>query len=128
MDSLEILIATEFPSFKINYDEHDGSHSFLITPVADELETLVSTGQNRSYGVLISYRVSGSKMSKNGVFKSLTAVSERLKRLVDNNVGYSPSGSYKWHNARIESIEYIKDEDTYFYANMLFNCESMEAR
>ena len=131
INSLEVLLKAEFPSFRINYDEHSAGQSFLILPQSDNIESLHSTGQNRTYSILIGYRLKdGGKYTKNGIFKALTAVSERVKRLVDNNVGYSPSSSYKWHNAQIESIEYIQDEEDsqYYYANLIFSCESMEVR
>ena len=64
-------------------------------------------------------------------FKELTNIIERVKRLFapDNNSDYSPSGTYKWHDGRITSIDYSRDEDSpeILRAILTFQCLSLEA-
>ena len=127
ISSLHTLIADEFP-IPVSFDEHEGNQSFLITPVDDSLITLISKGQAREYIVNISYQLqSGGNYTKNSV-KQVTEIAERMKRLIYNNTAYSPSSSYKWHDGRIESIVYSRDEDdpSLLGAVMQFNCASME--
>jgi len=47
-----------------------------------------------------------------------------LKRLIHNNSNYSPSGVYKFHDGKIEAVEYNQDEDDLdlWRANISFNC------
>ena len=120
--TLEVLLKAEFPSFKINYDEHSAGQSFLLLPSADNLEELGAIGQVRSYTVNVSYR---TKAENKKVYRVLSEVAERVRRLVDNNVVYS-SGS-TWFEAKIDSITY-EEEEGYFYANMIFICNVMDAR
>jgi hypothetical protein len=54
----------------------------------------------------------------------LTSTAEHLKRLIFNNSNYSPSGVYKFHDGKIEAVEYNQDEDDLdlWRANISFNC------
>jgi len=127
VDSLHNLIANEF-SIPIYFDEHEGNQSFLITPSDDTLITLISKGQSREYGLSISYQLeSGGNYTKNSV-KQVTEIAERMKRLIYNNTAYNPSSSYKWHDGRIESITYSRNEDdtTLLGVNLQFNCAVTE--
>ena len=58
----------------------------------------------------------------------LTSMAEHLKKLIFNNSNYSPSGDYKFHDGKVESIEYEQDEDDLdlWRANILFNCTVTE--
>ena len=47
IESLSSIIADEF-SIPILYDAHEGNQSFLITPIADELNELLTSGQTRN--------------------------------------------------------------------------------
>lgn len=124
IESLNTLLADEF-SIQIRYDEHKGNHSFLITPGEDELIELISKGQSRTYSILISYELtSGGEYTKNNV-KQVSEIAERVKRLIMNNVSYSPSDVYKWHDGRIETITYAR-ADGILSANMEFVCTSLE--
>ena len=124
IESLNTLLADEF-SIQIRYDEHKGNHSFLITPGEDELIELISMGQSRTYSILISYELtSGGEYTKNNV-KQVSEIAERVKRLIMNNVSYSPSDVYKWHDGRIETITYAR-ADGILSANMEFVCTSLE--
>jgi len=124
IESLNTLLADEF-SIPIRYDEHKGNHSFLITPGEDSLIDLISGGQSRTYSILISYELtSGGEYTKNNV-KQVSEIAERVKRLIMNNTAYSPSSAYKWHDGRIETITYSR-EDEILSANMEFVCTSLE--
>ena len=124
IESLNTLLADEF-SIQIRYDEHKGNHSFLITPGEDELIELISKGQSRIYSILISYELtSGGEYTKNHV-KQVSEIAERVKRLIMNNTAYTPSDVYKWHDGRIETITYSR-EDGILKANLEFNCTVTE--
>jgi len=110
ISSLHTLIADEF-SIPILFDEHEGNQSFLITPVSDSLIDFAANSQTRAYAVEISYQVQSSGDYTKNVVKQITEMTERLKRLLYNNSAYSPSDSYKWHDGRVQSIEYSRNED-----------------
>ena len=110
ISSLHTLIADEF-SIPILFDEHEGNQSFLITPVSDSLMDFAANSQTRAYAVEISYQVQSSGDYTKNVVKQITEMTERLKRLLYNNSAYSPSDSYKWHDGRVQSIEYSRNED-----------------
>ena len=129
MDSLEKLLEAEF-NLPVSWDEPKGNESFVLDPQGDALIELISQGQARTYTILISYF-----MNKPGKFENvkshLTKRAERVKRLFapDQNSAYSPSGTYKWHDARIAEIEYLEDEDNpeTKIANITFECSVTEA-
>ena len=129
MDSLEKLLEAEF-NLPVSWDEPKGTESFVLTPDGDALVDLISGGQTRTYTITIRY-----VMSKPGKFENvkthLTKRAERVKRLFapDNYSNYSPSGSYKWHDARISSIEYTQDEESpeIKQSDILFECTVQES-
>jgi len=124
IESLSSIIANEF-SIPINYDAHEGNQSFLITPVSDELEELLTSGQTRNVEISISYELQSSgNYTKNSV-ERITEIVERLKRLIHDNTAYSPSNTYKWHDGRIESVLY-SNEDDLLNAVLQFNCTVTE--
>ena len=124
IESLNTLLADEF-SIPIRYDEHKGNQSLLITPGEDSLIDLISGGQSRTYSILISYELtSGGEYTKNNV-KQVSEIAERVKRLIMNNTAYTPSDVYKWHDGRIETITYSR-EDGILKANLEFNCTVTE--
>jgi hypothetical protein len=110
IESLSSIIADEF-SIPIHYDAHEGNQSFLITPVSDELNELLTTAQVREYTVNIAYQVDLSGNYTKLTIKQVSEIAERVKRLIYNNKNYTVSGSRKFNNASVESIEYIRDED-----------------
>jgi hypothetical protein len=83
----------------------------LITPVSDELNELLTTAQVREYTVNIAYQVDLSGNYTKLTIKQVSEIAERVKRLIYNNKNYTVSGSRKFNNASVESIEYIRDED-----------------
>ena len=125
LDSLEKILEDEF-NLPVGY-KNIGNESISIMPQSDDLIELISNGQVRSYSILISY-----EMNKGGEFENnmdhLSKRAERRKRLIHNNTAYSPSSSYKFHDGRIESIEYEQDPDSpeILRANITFNCTVTE--
>jgi len=125
IESLQDIINTEFQVPVI--DEHRGNQSFVIDPQEDTLIEMISSGQSRNYEVDIVYT-----LIKGGGFRTvktqLTSTAEHLKRLIHNNTSYSPSGVYKYHDGRIETVTYEQDEDDLdlWRANLSFNCTVTE--
>jgi len=121
IESLQDIINKEFqiPVF----DEHRGNQSFVIDPLEDTLIEHFASGQSRNYDVDIVYT-----LMRGGGWRSvktqLTSTAEHLKRLIFNNSNYSPSGVYKFHDGKIETVEYNQDEDDLdlWRANISFNC------
>ena len=121
LESLQNIIRNEFKIPVI--DEHQGNQSFVIDFQEDTLIEYFASGQTRSYDIDIVYT-----LMRGGGFKSvktqLTTMAERTKRLISNNSHYQPSGVYKYHDGRIESVAYEQDEENLdlWRANMAFNC------
>ncbi len=127
VDALQGLLVNEF-NVSVYLDEHKGNQSFLLSPTADSLNEYAQNFQSRDYIVEIAYQLKvGGAFTKNSV-KQVSNVAERVKRLIYNNAAYSPSSVYKWHDGNIDSIEYIRDEDSpdLITAVMNFNCTSTE--
>ena len=127
IESLSSIIADEF-SMPIYYDAHEGNQSFLITPVSDELNETFTTAQLREYVVNITYQVDLGGNYTKLTLKTVSEVAERVKRLIYNNRNYEVSGSRKFNNANVGSIEYARDEDNPYLvsASMDVNVSVME--
>jgi len=126
IDSLQTIIADEF-NIQVYFDEHEGNQSFLITPAEDELEDSLTSGQIRHYTVSIEYQLqSAGNYTKNSM-KQVSAITERMKRLIHNNTAYSSSGNYVWHDGRIESTLFSRDDTGLSRAVMQFICTSTES-
>jgi|TARA_R100000049_G_C1914414_1_gene61023 hypothetical protein len=127
LDSIEKLLEDEFGGIPVGY-EAKGNECFILQPEEDTLVELLSSGQVRSYSVLIIY-----EMNKAGNMElnkdHMTNRAERVKRLIYNNSAYSPSSTYKFHDGSIESITYEIDEDDpeLKRANITFTCIVTEA-
>ena len=125
MDGVEKLIEDEFNVPVM--DTHAGNESIVLVPGEDSLITHISTGMVRNYALEIIYT-----MSSGGGFERikdhLTNRAERIKKLLFNYSSYSPSGTYFWHDGRIESIEYSQDEDEpdLWMATITFMCTITE--
>jgi len=125
LDSLEKILEDEF-NIPVGY-EAKGNECFILQPEEDVLVSLLSSGQSRSYSVLITY-----EMKKAGNMElnkdHLTARAERVKKLIHNNSAYNPSSTYKFHDGRTESIGYEIDEDDpeLKRATLTFNCTVTE--
>ena len=124
---LHSIIADEF-SIPIHFDAHEGNQSFLITPVSDELEDSLTSGQTRNCEVEISYQLTSSgNYTKNSV-KQVSEIAERLKRLLYNNRNYAVSGTTKFFNGIVNGINYERDEDNeeLLRSVLSFTCTTME--
>tara|TARA_R110002020_G_scaffold155722_1_gene336978 strand:- start:14951 stop:15382 length:432 start_codon:yes stop_codon:yes gene_type:complete len=123
VNSLYGLIADEF-SIPIYFNGHEGNQSFLITPDDDTLIEYAANSQTRTYALSISYQLLSPGDYNKNVIKQVTEVTERLKRLLFNNSAYSPSDSYKWHDGRVQSISYLRNEDdsSMVSSNTNFEC------
>ncbi|MFQ6609319.1 MAG: hypothetical protein ACE5D7_00825 [Fidelibacterota bacterium] len=98
------LMRAEFDE-PISFDGfEDESGSFYISPVSDDFLDDAAIAHVRRYTVQISYH---GKVT----FEHATKRAERLKRLLFNNLGYSVSGAYQWHDGEIDSVEYSEDEE-----------------
>ena len=127
IESLSSIIADEF-SMPIMYDSHEGNQSFLITPVSDDLEELLTSGQTRNVEVSISYELQRSGNYTKNSISQVSNVAERLKRLLYNNRNYAVSGITKYFNGSVENITYERDEDdnTLLRAITSFTCQTLE--
>jgi hypothetical protein len=125
IESLQDLIRKEFNIPVI--DEHRGNHSFVIDPQQDTFVQYLSSGQTRNYDIDIIYTLMRGGGYKN-VKTQLTSTAEHLNRLIHNNTSYSPSGVYKYHDGRIETVTYEQDEENLdvWRANLSFNCTVTE--
>ena len=127
INSLQTIIADEF-NIQVYFDEHEGNQSFLITPAEDELEDSLTSGQIRHYTVSIEYQMqSAGNYTKNSV-KQVSAITERMKRLLYNNRNYIVSGTTKFYNGIVENIVYERDEEdqSILRSNTSFTCATME--
>ena len=127
IENLHSIIADEF-SIPISFDAHEGNQSFLITPVSDELEDSLTSGQTRNCEVEISYQLASSgNYTKNSV-KQVSEIAERLKRLLYNNRNYAVSGTTKFFNGIVNGITYERDEDNdeLLRSILSFTCTTME--
>ena len=127
INNLHSIMADEF-SIPIYFDAHEGNQSFLITPVSDELEDSLTSGQTRNCEVEISYQLTSSgNYTKNSV-KQVSEIAERLKRLLYNNRNYAVSGTTKFFNGIVNGINYERDEDNeeLLRSVLSFTCTTME--
>jgi hypothetical protein len=127
INNLHSIMADEF-SIPIYFDAHEGNQSFLITPVSDELEDSLTSGQTRNCEVEISYQLTSSgNYTKNSV-KQVSEIAERLKRLLYNNRNYAVSGTTKFFNGIVNGINYERDEDNeeLLRSILSFTCTTME--
>ena len=127
INNLHSIMADEF-SMPIYFDAHEGNQSFLITPVSDELEESLTSGQIRNCEVEISYQLTSSgNYTKNSV-KQVSEIAERLKRLLYNNRNYAVSGTTKFYNGIVSGVTYERDEDDdgLLRSILSFTCTTME--
>ena len=125
LQSLEAIINCEF-SIPVYYDQHRGNHSFLITPVVDELVGHLHDGIERRYTIEIEYQITvGGTYNKNDI-KQISNNMERLKTVIFNNMSYSSGDA--WFDAGIDSIDYERDteESDILKAIATFNCTNIE--
>ena len=138
LDSLITLIKTEF-GMDVHLDpvfQNRSPRYFNLTLNSDELVSLFASGQVREYEIEIRYYVQiGGGFYKHTHFDEVSKTVERFKRLFapDNYASYSPSGTYKWHDGQITSINYQPDRETeeddsdLQITSITFQCNSLEA-
>jgi len=129
IDNLHSLIANEFSILiSLDVNEERPNQSFLLTPLSDLLIELLANGQTREYIIEINYQLTLSGNYTKNSYKQLTEIAERMKRLVHNNISYSPSGNYKWHNGRIVNVNFERSESDSTISNVImqFSCISTE--
>lgn len=125
--SLEYILVEEF-SIPVYLSEHKGNQSFLLLPNNDNLVDYGQNFQSRDYSIDIEYRLTiGGTFTRN-TFKQASNIAERVKKIITNNSAYSLDGDYKWQDGKVESIEYVKDDDddSTYLVRITFNCTSME--
>tara|TARA_R100000808_G_scaffold17235_1_gene38241 strand:+ start:270 stop:707 length:438 start_codon:yes stop_codon:yes gene_type:complete len=112
IDNLHTILADEF-NIAILYDDTSDrpNQSFLVTPVSDSLDEQLTTGSVREYTININYQIDfGGNYTKNSI-KQVSLVAERIKRLIKNNENYTVSSERQWHNAMVNNIEYLRNDD-----------------
>lgn len=114
LDPLWVLLRSDFPDIKIsmNLDYRWESESWFNLIVTDNTHYEHRTlGHIREYGVEIRYYQTWDADMDRGYFDKVIPVVEELKRLLEDNVNYQPSGTYKWNNLKIEDIDYDPDRE-----------------
>ena len=109
LSSLQELISAEFtqPVYYDNEYEQRGTNWFNLVPVTDELEEDFSNSHTRAYEVLIQYyRIVSGDRRKDSHIDTVSAIMERLKRLVRNNSDYRVDGEQRFFNGTIENVNY----------------------
>ena len=129
IDNLNTIIADEF-SIPVLFDgtAERGNQSFLVTPTEDELEESLVNGQVRHCTVSINYELTSAGNYTKNSMKQVSAITERLKRLLYNNRNYTVSGTSQFYNGLIDNIVYERDEDdpSILRSNTSFTCTTME--
>ena len=129
LDPLKALIVGEF-SQSVYFDNQyvsRGSNWFNIKPVSDVLLEDLASGTTRTYTIMIQYyRMISGEYGKDSHIDTVSAIVERLKRLIRNISSYS---SY-WVNGRIESVAYDFDvadlSPELVLVESIFNAEVLE--
>ena len=124
VDSLFTILADEF-HIPIYFDSHRGNQSFLIIPSNDSIIAPYNFGQDREYSLIIQYQLNSGGTYNRNTMKQITEISERVKRLIYNNVDYTVSNVYHWNNANISEITHAR-LDSILQTSMQFNCSSTE--
>jgi len=71
----------------------------------DLLESAAANGETRNYMVGCYYYVDVYKKHVQRDWETLLSDRvEHIKTIINTNISYAPSGTYKWHNASVESI------------------------
>lgn len=130
LDPLIDLLHTEFTKVPIHHDvefKPRGSFFLRMIPVSDSIVEQTTEDQIRNYSIVLRfYRKTPGRVDREDNFRQLMNFTDRLKRLIGNNSNYKPSNVYKWHDARISTINFQPDlednEARYQCADALFEC------
>jgi len=110
LDPLQALIVAEFAQ-SVYYDQEfvqRGSNWFNLQPVSDTLEEDLSSAHTRLYEVVIQYyRVVSGEYRKDTHIDAVSAITERLKRLIRNNTSHE---TY-FFNGKLNSINYTTEAE-----------------
>lgn len=113
IDSLEAILKNEFPQIPVVYGNQSalrGTQWFRLIPLTDTTEELEVDGESRRYALTLKYLVMiGGREDKATHVNRLTAMGEHVKRLLNNNRNYKPSGTYKYHNLLVNTVDYTAD-------------------
>jgi hypothetical protein len=125
LDGIEKLIEDEFDIPVM--DIHKGNESFVINPIEDTLEEMLSTAHIRNYDFSIIYTMVQGEVFVQ-IKDHLTNRAERLKRLLFNNTVYDDGADRIWYDGQVPSIIYSQSEDdpSMWIAEILFSCSTME--
>lgn len=117
--SNDIVQAKEFESDKLSRGEY-----FRYYLSEQPILARHSDGETRDYTLNCSWYFNTKHFDFKKTFDTLVSERiERLKRLLNNNKNYIPSGVYKWHNLKVEIDESfylgIEDEELEGYEHVL---------
>ena len=134
LDALTDIISTEFVGTPVYYEDPERFKSrsaqfFSLIPADSSMWQAYSGGSLREYQVFIRYYLRKPRLDnyRTNVFDFMADRGERLIRLLNNNTKYEDSinsfseidfnfnvladvfssiVTYRWHNGRIDSIDY----------------------
>ncbi|MAK37725.1 MAG: hypothetical protein CMC15_16315 [Flavobacteriaceae bacterium] len=129
LDPLKAIISAEFAQ-AVYFDNEfvdRGTNWFNLQPVSDTLLEDLAAAHTRSFEVVIQYyRAVSGEFKKDTHIDAVSAITERLKRLIRNNRAYSTN----WINGRLDSINYnVEAEDLspdIVLVEATFNAEVLE--
>ena len=114
LDPLWVLLRSDFPQTKItmNLDYRWEGEKWFNIIITDNTHSEHRTwGHIREYGIELRYYQTWDANMDRGYFDKAMTVVEEVKRLLEDNVNYSPSSVYKWHNLEIIDINYDPDRE-----------------
>lgn len=134
VDALQDLVAAEFTGTPVLYEKpetfrHRSTQFFSLIPGESSVLERYAGGSLREYEVFIRYYLKKPRLDnfKSNIFDFMSNIGERLIRLINNNNKYEDSRqsfseltdtfqtitdpfvsiiTYRWHNGRIETIDY----------------------
>tara|TARA_R110000744_G_scaffold326681_2_gene432470 strand:+ start:351 stop:785 length:435 start_codon:yes stop_codon:yes gene_type:complete len=108
LSPLEALLKAEFTqpvSYDVDYSQR-GTNWFNLRPVSDVVEEDLASGHIRQYEVTIQYyRVVSGQHRRDTHIDAVSAIMERLKRLIRNNTSYENF----FFNGQLSNINYQAD-------------------
>jgi hypothetical protein len=132
LDGLKKIISTEFNKMPIYNDfpfMNRGGSMFLNIVIEDDVdEESFTQGKLRKIDVAIRLYQSLQGLQEHNKNKSIqNRYAERIRALIEQNSNYTISGSTKWINGLVSSIDYEPDleenEDNYLVCEL--SCEFM---
>tara|TARA_R100000995_G_C3385671_1_gene78039 strand:+ start:29 stop:493 length:465 start_codon:yes stop_codon:yes gene_type:complete len=132
LDGLKKIISSEFNKMPIYNDipfMNRGGTMFLNIEIVDDVnEESFTQGKLRKIEVTIRLYQSLQGLQEHNKNKSIqNRYAERIRSLIEQNSNYTLSGSTKWINGQVSSIDYEPDleegEDNYLVCEL--SCEFM---